>query len=1113
MTTTAPTATHPPTNTAHEASSCRLDIGGMTCASCVHRVEKALSRVDGVATAEVNLATEVATVTFESRPVDITALTAAVAAAGYTATVPTVPAAPTVTDAVASASADQASGAAEDAASDTAHDAQLRGLKRKWQVSLTVGLGLMALMYLPLSLDTMDWLMPVILLVATVVQFWAGRSIYVAAWAAARHRATNMNTLVALGTGVAYGYSAFVTLWPGIAERAGLPLHLYFETSLVVIALVLMGRWLELRAKKRTTAAITALVGLAPKTARVVRDGVEQDLPVDALGLGDLVRVRPGEKIPVDGQVVDGTSSVDESMLTGESIPVDKHAGDQVIGATINGTGTLVFQVTAVGGDTALAQIIRLVEDAQGSKPPMQRLADTVSGWFVPAVLLAAVATFAAWAIFGPAATHWTMAIGTAIAVLIIACPCALGLATPTAVMVGTGKAAELGVLIGNSAALEQSRRLTAIVLDKTGTITRGRPALTRTVTLDDWADDALVRLCAAAETGSEHPLGEAIVTAARDRGLTLSRLERFTAIPGRGIDATVEGRRVLIGNAALLTDADIATGELWADAAAAAAAGQTPMFVAVDGRPAGLLVVADPIKTESADAVAQLKALGLQVWMLTGDNAATAHAVAATVGIDHVLAEVLPHQKADQIRALQADGHIVAMVGDGINDAPALAGADVGVAIGTGADVAIAASDITLVGGDLRGVVAAIALSRRTVTTIKQGLGWAFAYNTLLIPVAAGALYAWHHILLDPILASAAMAMSSVSVVTNAQRLRRFTRPASAHEILHPSLRSRIGQYSYLTTIAAAAIAVGVGLTWASHTDRAQRGMNGALAWTEQVGMPMRPSMSTMMTTEIPPVDATEAGVHVQASVPAGTRAGVPTQVLITVTDARTGAPITDLGLTHSVWMHLIATRADLATFTHEHPAPTATPGQLAVEMTFPTPGRYILNTEFRRDGQIADIHDRQLVTIASTAPTTPTTPTAPTAPTVEPVVPGPRTITVDGTGIDLRGTARVGATSELTFTVTDAATGAPLRNLQPYLAAAAHVVIMRADGQTFAHEHADVSDSDGNPVFAMPGTTFGPDLPVHVHLDTPGTYRLWAQFRLADGHVMTAPFTITAG
>ena len=726
----------------------------------------------------------------------------------------------------------------------------------------------MALMYLPLNLDTMDWLMPAIFVVATVLQFWAGRGFYAAAWAAARHGATNMNTLVALGTAVAWGYSAFVTLWPGIAERAGLPLHLYFETSLVVIALILMGRWMELRAKKRTAAAIAELVGLAPKTARVIRDGNEQDVPVEEVLTADVVRVRPGEKIPVDGIIVDGVSTVDESMLTGESAPVDKATGDQVIGATINGTGAFLFRATAVGQDTALAQIVRLVEDAQGAKPPMQRLADTVSAWFVPGVLIAAVVTFTVWALTGSAGNHWTMAIGTAIAVLIIACPCALGLATPTAVMVGTGKAAELGVLIGNGDALEQSRRLTAIVLDKTGTITQGRPAVTRIRAAGQWDAASLLAIAAAAETGSEHPLGAAIVTAARDRDLALPSVERFTAIPGRGIDATVEGRRVLVGNAALLTEAGIDVTALTPQASRAAAAGQTPMFAAVDAEAAGLIVVADPVKPDSAGAVAQLKALGLEVWMLTGDNAATAQAVAADVAIDHVLAEVLPHQKAEQVRALQAAGHVVAMVGDGINDAPALASADVGVAIGTGADVAIAASDITLVGGDLRGVVAAIALSRRTVTTIKQGLGWAFAYNILLIPVAAGALYAWRGILLSPVLAAAAMAMSSVSVVTNAQRLRRFRRPAGAHEILHPPLRARLGQYSYLTTVAAAAIAVGVGLTAASHTNTAQRGMNGTLAWTESAGMPMRPTMGTMMTTEIPPVDAAEADVHVQVSV-----------------------------------------------------------------------------------------------------------------------------------------------------------------------------------------------------------------------------------------------------
>src|SRR6185312_4306475 len=784
------------TTATSSSSICTLDIGGMTCASCVRHVEKALSRIDGVASAEVNLATEAATVSFDPQTAGLSELTAAVAAAGYTAT-------PRHAAGPRPAPRDDQEAATT---AEVAHDAQLRDLKRKWQVTLTAGLGLMALMYLPLNLDTMDWLMPAIFVVATVLQFWAGRGLYAAAWAAARHGTTNMITLVALGTAVAWGYSAFITLWPGIAERAGLPLHLYFETSLVIIALILMGRWMELRAKKRTAAAIAELVGLAPKTARVIRDGSEQDIPVEEVLTGDVVRVRPGEKIPVD----------------------------QVIGATINGTGAFLFRATAVGQDTALAQIVRLVEDAQGAKPPMQRLADTVSAWFVPGVLIAAIVTFIVWALTGSAGNHWTMAIGTTIAVLIIACPCALGLATPTAVMVGTGKAAELGVLIGNGDALEQSRRLTAIVLDKTGTITQGRPAVTRIRTVGHWDAASLLAIVAAAETGSEHPLGAAIVTAARDRDLALPSVERFTAIPGRGIDATVEGRRVLVGNAALLTEASIDVTALTPLASQAAAAGQTPMFAAVDAEAAGLIVVADPVKPDSAGAVAQLKALGLEVWMLTGDNAATAQAVAADVAIDHVLAEVLPHQKAEQIRALQAAGHVVAMVGDGINDAPALASADVGVAIGTGADVAIAASDITLVGGDLRGVVAAIALSRRTVTTIKQGLGWAFAYNILLIPVAAGALFAWRGILLNPVLAAAAMAMSSVSVVSNAQRLRRFRRPASAHEILHPPLRARLGQYSYLTTVAAAAIAVGVGLTAASHTNTAQRGMNGTLAWTE---------------------------------------------------------------------------------------------------------------------------------------------------------------------------------------------------------------------------------------------------------------------------------------
>jgi Cu+-exporting ATPase len=1086
------------TSTPTAEVSCTLDIGGMTCASCVGRVEKALNRLDGVATTKVNLATEVASVTYDPTVVELGALTAAVERAGYTGTVRHTP-----DDATGSGSRKETAstpGADTVAGANDARDAHLADLKRKWQVALTTGLGLMALMYVPLPIDAMDWLMPAILVVATAVQFWAGRPFYAAAGAAARHGATNMNTLVALGTGIAYGYSAFVTLWPAAAESWGLPLHVYFETSLVIIALVLMGRWLEARAKKRTAAAITALVGLAPATARVVRDDLEVDLPVAEVRVGDTLRVRPGEKVPLDGVVTEGRSTVDESMLTGEPMPVAKTPGDVVIGATMNGTGSLLVEVTAVGEDTTLAQIVRLVEDAQGSKAPMQRLADKVSAVFVPAVLAVAALTFAAWALFGPDDTKMVMAISTTIAVLIIACPCALGLATPTAVMVGTGKAAELGILIGDGEALEQAQRLTAVVLDKTGTITTGRPSLAECSPTAGWDADELLALVAAAEAGSEHPVGEAIVTAARERGLTLPGVSHFEAVPGHGIDATVGTQRVRVGNRALMAGAGIDTTAL--DAAAETAAGQirTAVFVAVDDTLAGLLTVADTVRPESAEAVAQLRALGLQVWMLTGDTATTAAAVARQVGIDHVIADVLPSQKAQEVSRLQAEGHVVAMCGDGINDAPALAQADLGIAVGTGTDVAIAASDITLVGGDLRGIVSAIALSRRTVTTIKQGLAWAFAYNVLLIPVAAGALWFARGILLDPVLASAAMAMSSVSVVSNALRLRTFTRPASADEILHPPLRQRAGQYLYLAAVAVVAVGIGTTFTWASRTDTAERGMNGVLAWTQRTGMPMRPAMSTMMTADVEAKDVAEEGVRVTVSLPTTARPGMPLPVTVRVADATTGEPVTELSRSHEVWMHLIATRADLGTFTHVHPEPTGRPGELSAAITFPTAGDYVVNTEFRLRGAMGDLHDRTAVRVDGAAP-------APVS-----LSESGRTRVVDGVEVTLEGDVQAGSTADLRFRFRDVATGRPVTNLRPYLAAAGHVVVMRADGQTFAHEHADGRDADGDPVFALPGQRFGPDLDVHADFHTPGLHQLWGQFRLDSGRVITVPFTVDA-
>jgi Cu+-exporting ATPase len=1088
--------THQPTATdgCVEAS---FDIEGMTCASCVRRVEKALTRVDGVVAASVNLANETATVSYDPSAAPVDALTAAVSKSGYTAKprqperrTPETPQVPSTPDPV-----DEL---------DARRDVEIAHLKRRWQVALVTGLVLMGVMYLPLYIDTMDWLMPLILVVATTVLFWAGADIYRQAWIAARHRSTTMNTLVALGTGVAYLYSAFVTLWPAQAQSWGLPLHLYFETALIVVALILMGRWLELKAKKRTAASIKALVGLAPTTARVLRDGTEVDVPLEQVVVGDLVRVRPGEDVPVDGEVTEGSSAVDESMLTGESAPVTKQVGDLVIGATSNRTGTLVVRATAVGEDSTLAQIVRLVEEAQGSQAPMQRLADRVSSWFVPAVLLAALVTFVSWMVLGPQTDRLVLAIGTTVAVLIIACPCALGLATPTAVMVGTGKAAEHGILISNGEALETARRLTAVILDKTGTITQGRPTLSQVTPVAGYDASRLLALVASAEVGSEHPVGEAIVAAAREQGLSLRPVADFEALSGHGITATVDGTPVAVGNQALMTRLGVDTSPLADQAAQAAASAGTPTYVAVDGALAGLVTVADAVKPDAAEAVEQLRAMGLEVWMVTGDNAATASAVAATVGIEHVISEVLPADKSDRVAELQAQGHVVAMVGDGINDAPALARADLGVAIGTGTDVAVAASDITLVGGSLRGIVSAIALSRRTVTTIKQGLAWAFAYNVLLIPVAAGALYFWNDLLLDPVLASAAMAMSSVSVVTNALRLRRFTAPSTAYEISHRPLRARVADSAYLVAIAVVALALGAGFTWLSRTDQAERGMNGVLAWSEGMGMPMRPAMSVMEEAEVLPMSPEEAGLEVRIVTPETVVPGQRTPIEVEVRDADSGDLVTDLVRTHQVWMHLIITRSDLGTFEHVHAEPTGTAGVYATDATFPTAGRYAVHTEFRQNGQMADVLDTHEIAVAGQQP-------APVRVPADDV----RSWTGHGVSVRLDGdVAALGENSDFTLRV-DHVDGAgrvtsPVDDLQPYLGAAGHVVVMRADGSAFAHRHAETFDGRGRPVLALPGTTFGPDLDLHVRFDRPGAYRLWAQLELADGTVVTAPFVV---
>jgi Cu+-exporting ATPase len=744
-----------------------LGVTGMTCASCVERVGRALEKVPGVLEANVNLANERATVGYVSGQVELRDLEEAVEGAGYEVV------------------------RGEESSVEDTHEREHKKLRMDFLLSATLT-ALILLGSLPMMLGLeplipMMWLNLGLLVLATPVQFWAGRRFYRGAWGALRHGQANMNTLVVMGTTAAYLYSAVAALAPGLfaAGRA----DVYFDTSALIITLILLGRLLEARAKGRTNEAIKKLAGLQAKTARVVRGGEEVDVPVEDVHVGDVVVVRPGQKVPVDGRVVSGGSAVDESMITGESIPVTKREGDEVIGATINASGSFRFAATKVGEDTALYRIMRMVEEAQGSKAPIQRLADRISAVFVPAMIGVAAATFAVWLLLGPEPAL-TFALLNTVAVLIIACPCAMGLATPTSIMVGTGKGAEAGILIKGGEALEGAHKLDTVVLDKTGTLTRGRPELTDVVVADGIREQELLRLVASAERGSEHPLGEAIVRgASRDRGLPLAEADAFEAVSGGGIRARVEGQEVLVGSRRFLSEAGVPEDGLAPKGEELAREGKTPMFVAVDGEPAGLVAVADVVRYESREAVGRLHALGLEVAMLTGDNRRTAEAIARELGVDRVVAEVRPEDKAAEVKRLQAEGKKVGMVGDGINDAPALAQADVGIAIGTGTDVAMEAGDLTLISGDVRGVARAISLSKATVRNIKQNLFWAFAYNVALIPVAAGVLYPLfsdgsvpeilkpvlgEYGFLNPILAATAMALSSVAVLSNALRLHR---------------------------------------------------------------------------------------------------------------------------------------------------------------------------------------------------------------------------------------------------------------------------------------------------------------------------------------------------
>ncbi len=736
-------------------------VRGMHCAACVGRVERALGSVAGVASVAVNLATEQATIAFDPAQTDVGHLRAAATAAGYELVEPRPP----------------AEGAAPGEASDRER-AEREAEQRREKLKFVVG----AVLSAPVLVGGMTHALPgvpailqnpwLLLVLTTPVQFWVGGSFHTGFLHDLRYRSASMATLVSIGTSAAYFFSLAVTLWPH--AFAGHRVTTYYDVSAVVITLVVLGRWLETRARGRTSEAIRRLVSLAPRTARVIRGGQETDVPTADVGVGDCVRIRPGERIPVDGAVIEGASTVDESMLTGESLPVEKGPESKVFGGTVNRTGSFVFRTTRVGSETTLARIVKLVAEAQGSRAPIQRLADRVAAVFVPIVLVLAALTFAAWWLFGPAPSG-LLALTNAVAVLVIACPCAMGLATPTAIMVGTGRGAEVGVLIRSAAALELLHKVDTIVFDKTGTLTVGKPAVTDVVPVGPATEDEVLALAAAAEQGSEHPLGEAIVARAKERGLALPPVSEFSTVPGQGIDAMAPDGRVLLGNRTLMDARGIDVGALAEHAQRCAAEGKTAMYLVFAGRPLGLVAAADTLKPEAAAAVAALKRLGLTVAMLTGDNRLTAEAIARQAGVDRVLAEVLPEDKAREIQALQAEGRRVAMVGDGINDAPALARATVGIAMGSGTDVAIEAADVTLMRGDLRGVVAAVELSRRTIRIIKENLVWAFGYNAVLIPVAAGALYPLWGVLLSPILAGAAMAFSSVSVVTNSLRLKRW--------------------------------------------------------------------------------------------------------------------------------------------------------------------------------------------------------------------------------------------------------------------------------------------------------------------------------------------------
>ena len=892
---------------------------------------------------------------------------------------------------------------------------------------------------------------------ATPVQFVIGARFYIGAYKALRNGSANMDVLVALGTSAAYFYSLYITVWD-------IPEALYYETSAVLITLILLGKLFEALAKGRSSEAIKSLMGLQAKTATVIREDQETSVPVEEVVVGDLFLVKPGEKVPVDGIVVEGVSAVDESMLTGESIPVEKRAGESVIGATLNKNGVLKVKATKVGKETALSQIIKVVEEAQGSKAPIQRVADVISGIFVPIVVGIAAITFAIW-YFAVETGDVAAALEKAIAVLVIACPCALGLATPTSIMAGSGRAAELGILFKGGEHLENTHRINTVVLDKTGTVTKGKPELTDIIVKEEYNETQLLSWVGAAERNSEHPLAEAIVSGIRNKGIALPQTDSFQAIPGYGIMAVVEGKGIMIGTKKLMAEYSVKADDAFEAMARLESEGKTAMLIAVDGRYAGMVAVADTVKETSAQAVARMKALNLDVVMITGDNERTAKAIAEQVGIEHVRAEVLPDGKAVEIKKLQESGKTVAMVGDGINDAPALATADIGMAIGTGTDVAMEAADVTLMRGDLNSIPDAVSMSKKTMANIKQNLFWALAYNVIGIPIAALGY-------LEPWLAGAAMALSSVSVVLNALRLQNVDRkPEERNNQMNGKLRIIV-----VLVLVALSFLAGYGFGKQSNNSGAKEGSpvgqvqgghghGGSSSHGSEEGDANEAITNAVWTTE-----------H--------NKAGEDTEIRIRIQNNE-GRPVNEFDIEHEKLLHLIVVSKDMSYFNHIHPEYVGN-GEFVITNRFPSGGTYKLIADFVPTGGTKTTR-MEWVTIEGTA-----------AAPIALIADESHSKSVDGLDVALENDhPEAGKDFELKFKLSDAETNEPVTDLEPYLGAVGHVVVLSGNTEKYLHVHPIDEDAKG------------PEARFMTNFPHPGIYKLWAQFQ-REGKVITVPFVI---